>query len=816
MATEPSDREVAEKLDISIEQVELLQRTRGFTNATLIELPMGVLQRSLGRLGYPGAAVRRAALRIQQEVDENGQVPVDAIQRALRQLDSLRYRGAAERIAGVPAGTQVRPRRLLRPTAGTEAAPAGWEWIGPGNIGGRTRSILVHPTNPQIMWVGSVGGGVWRTDDGGTDWDPVDDFMANLAVSSMVMDATDPNHIYAGTGEGFFNLDAIRGAGIFHAVDGTTWRRLASTASPEFQWINRLAISADGAVLLAATNSGVFRSDTPDRLSWTRVLPAMVADIDFHPSDPNLAAAGGLTNGRAYFSRDGGRNWQSAGFQPFDGRVEVTYAVADPSIVYASLGVRDTGASQIWRSSDGGQTYIRRATQTIFGTPARYLGDQGWYDNVIWAGDPRDADFVIVGGIDLWKSTDGGHILVDISTWWDPRSAHADHHAIVSHPNFDGANNTTVFFGNDGGIYKTDDVFTVGTDPSQPRVQGWQNLNHDYGVTQFYGGAANVNSGTVVAGAQDNGTLRYTPTDGPQQWSEMFGGDGGYCAADPGDPNVFYGEYVYLNIHRSTDGGNTGEYISGQYWDGITRNWRWKPPPYQITDAFNAQAMFIAPFVLDPNEPNRILGGGLSLWRTNDAKAPNSDTSGPRWRAIKPGGNAYITAIAVARGNSDLIWVGHQDGAVFRSIDGTANAPAWTRIDGTAGGAIAVGRMCTRIVIDPPDHNVVYVAFAGYAGSSSTRGNVWKTTDGGASWSNIGRLLPDGPVRGIAIHPRRSAFVYVGTEVGLFASEDGGATWSPTNEGPTNCAIYELFWMNETLVCVTHGRGLFRIDLSRI
>jgi hypothetical protein len=305
---------------------------------------------------------------------------------------------------------------------------------------------------------------------------------------------------------------------------------------------------------------------------------------------------------------------------------------------------------------------------------------------------------------------------------------------------------------------------------------------------------------------------RSTPAGGTESWSVMFGGDGGYCAADPEDPNYFYGEYVYLNFHRSTDGGQTAEYISGQGSNG------WKPVPYRITDAMNQNAQFIAPFILDPNAPNRILGGGWSLWRTNDAKTPNTPNAGPSWRPIKdPAGMTlmgwpnHISAIAVAQGNSDLIWVGHIDGQVYRTDNGTANNPVWKRISQTGPNSLPGGLICTRITIDPSEQETVYVTFSGYA-----RNNVWKTTDGGGKWSDIGASLPEAPVHSLTIHPRKAEFIYGATEVGVFASEDGGATWSPTNEGPTNCSVYDLFWMGETLVCATHGRGMFQIDLSGV
>jgi hypothetical protein len=423
---------------------------------------------------------------------------------------------------------------------------------------------------------------------------------------------------------------------------------------------------------------------------------------------------------------------------------------------------------------------------------------------------------VIVGGIDLWRSVDGGDTLAEISTWWAPGSAHADHHAIVSHPGYDGGPNRTVFFGNDGGIYRAADVRALGGEPEPPHVAGWTELVNNYGVTQFYGGAGNAASGRIVGGAQDNGTICFDPARGTEGWTTIFGGDGGWCAADPTDPRVLYGEYVYLNIHRNEDGGASDDvegdrYISGQFWNPAAGDWDWKAVPFRIPDAMNFDALFIAPFVLDPNEPNRILAGGLSLWRTNDAKASNTPTSGPSWEAIKPGAGSHISAIAVAPGDSDVVWVGHEDGRVFRATDASAAQPAWQRMDGLGPRPLQAERYCTRIAIDPADTDIVYVAFGGYVSA-----NVWGSRDGGATWANLGAALPAAPVKAIAVHPRRTSFVYVGTEVGIFGSEDGGRTWSPTNEGPTNCAVDDLFWMGETLVCATHGRGMFRIDLSQV
>ena len=802
----------AKKRGITVEQVEMLRNQRGMTQAAIEALPQRTLQRALRRQDYPDAPRARLLFRLRQARDEQGRIPEQAVVRALRELDSVRLRAPRGLVARMPTGGVVTPRNLSVPRVGGLGGARKWKPLGPGNIGGRTRSILIHPTTPATMWAGSVGGGIWRTDDAGASWSPVDDFMANLAVTSLVMDPLNPDLMYAATGEGFGNLDALRGGGLFRTTDGTNWTHVASTSGPGWSDVNRLAVSANGTVLLAASRSGIRRSIDPARAVWQTVLSAAVGDIKFHPSDPTKAVAGSLSSGSAWFSTDGGATWvKSTHPGVWSGRVEVCYAAASPATVYASVDVNN---GEIWRSVDGGKTFAKRSTLNPDGDQASYLGDQGWYDNVIWAGDPANADLVLVGGIDLWRSTDAGNHLVDISTWWDSASAHADHHAIVAHPDYDGVSNKTVFFGNDGGVYRADDVTTVGNDANVPRVAGWNELNNTYAVTQFYGAAGNASTGIIIAGAQDNGTLAFDPATGSEEWKQIFGGDGGFCCADANNASVFYGEYVFLNIHRNTDSATTDDttgdrYISGQFWNAVIGDWDWKHPPFRIPDAFNQRALFIAPFTLDPNDSNRILAGGESLWRTNDAQAPNTPTSGPRWTKIKPPSNSAISAIAIAPGDSDHVWVGYADGEVGRSLNATANTPAWTRIDGPGPNQLRTGRFCHQISVSPHDNTTILVAFGGFASS-----NLWRSDNGGGSWTDIAGNLPRAPIRAVAIHPQQADWFYAGTEVGVFASEDRGATWSPTNEGPANVSVDDLFWMGERLICVTHGRGLWEIDLS--
>ncbi len=738
-----------------------------------------------------------------QMVDENGLIPENALTRAWEQARQIPVDRAMW-----PKEQEQQNQETIRTIdddgdrdpniAGIQ--PSGWTWLGPGNIGGRIRSILIHPTNTQVMWVGSVTGGIWKTTNGGTSWAPLNDFMGNLSVTSMVMSPSDSNILYAATGEGVFltvntNKDLIRGAGVFKSTDGgATWTQLSATANADWHHVGRLAINpGNGQILLAATSSGIWRS-TDSGATWTRRSTSPMLDINFHPTDGTKCVASGTNGSGARYSTDGGQTWTGATGLPIFGRVEVAYAKSNPATVYASV---DNNGGEIYVSTDGGQTFSLRNTGQNYFNASNGIGGQGWYDNIIWV-DPTNSNTLVVGGIDLWRSTNGGTTLTKISRWESmPDSAHADQHVIVESPLFNGSTNKTVFFGNDGGLYRVTDVYTVS------QTDGWTELNNNLGITQFYSGAGTPSNGRIIGGTQDNGTLRYTGNT--ETWNTPFGGDGGWSAADPTDPNYMYGEYVFLNVHRSTNGGVNSEYISGQFWNGF--EWAWKNVPFRIPDAFSQQALFIAPFVLDPNNSNRILAGGASLWRTNDAKTANTNTTGPSWASIAgPTGN-LISAIAIAKGNSNIVWIGYTNGDVLFTTNGTAAAPTWTRVDSNSPGL--PNRYCTRITIDPTNTSRVYVTFGGFSPD-----NVWRTENNGSSWTNITANLPSSPVRSLAVWQQNANNLYVGTEVGVFASANGGQSWSASNDGPTNCAVDELFWMNDTLVAATYGRGMFSINIT--
>jgi len=186
---------------------------------------------------------------------------------------------------------------------------------------------------------------------------------------------------------------------------------------------------------------------------------------------------------------------------------------------------------------------------------------------------------------------------------------------------------------------------------------------------------------------------------------------------------------------------------------------------------------------------------------------PECKATTPTWSNIKAGiaSRWFISAIAVAPGNSSLIWVGYGDGSVYATANGTAASPTWTQEN--FGTPNLPQRYCACITIDPNNEDRVYVTFGGF-----NQGNLWRTTDAGSTWSDVSGNLPQAPANSLVIDPHDSSYLYVGTEVGVFASDNGGATWSPSNDGPANVNVDQLIWVGDTLVAATHGRGCFSIQ----
>lgn len=706
-----------------------------------------------------------------------------------------------------------------------------WQNLGPGNIGGRTRALLIHPTSPSTMYAGGVAGGVWKTTDGGASWVPLNDLLPSLAIGSLAMDPTNPNVIYAGTGEGFGNGDSVRGAGIFKTTDGgVTWAQLAATNTPDFHYVNDLAVSKNGShAVYAATRTGVWRS-LDGGASWSRVLEPFGGEGCFDLAARTDTATDTLFavctvfkpvasyNETAIFRNTnaaGGDVWQQVYTESQMGRTSLAIAPSNQNVIYAlaasyAPGNYFLGMHAVFRSESNGDlgswTARVRNTSTsrintllltnflFAGSPSCGSGvyyNQGWYDNVI-AVDPADKDRVWAGGIDLFRSDDGGANWGIASYWFfartDPKFAHADQHAIVFHPQYNGGTNKTMFVGNDGGIFRTSDARAAvatgdgalcGTTISSVT---WASLNANYGVTQFYQGVSYPDGTRYFGGTQDNGTVRGDDATG-STWSTVAGGDGGYVAVDPANTSVIYFSYQNWAINKSTDGGQT----ASSAMNGITGD----------------SGLFITPFLMDPTSSSRLWTGGSFLWRTVNAAAS--------WQQASAALNGKVSAIAVASTNANRVLVGTSAGYIYR------NTAALIAGSGTAwAGSKPQDGYVSSVAIDPSNESIAYATYSNFGLT-----HVWKSLDGGVTWTGIDGSgttgIPDIPVHSIVIDPVQAARLYVGTDLGVFVSLDRGATWLVETTGFANVVTESLSLKPgspPTLFAFTHGRGAWRVPIA--
>ncbi|MBI4865912.1 MAG: hypothetical protein HY816_03075 [Candidatus Wallbacteria bacterium] len=772
----------------------------------------------------------------------------------------LEARSWVDRMPGGKAGR--RPPGLARPLKGvaksggiqtwsgsstsTVGGVNGWTSIGPGNIGGRTRGLVVQPDG--VLYAAGVAGGVWKSTDSGATWRVLDDFMANLSVCSLVQDPANANVLYAGTGEGYFNGDATRGDGIFKTTDaGATWTQLASTrANASFRYVNRLAVSPQNSQrLYAATRAGVFRS-TDSGSTWNLATGASgnfveLAVVRRGSEDLVLAYQNG---GTIFRSTNSGATFSASGTGMPSGQTRGSIAASsDGRTIYVALAGPDgeLGSDSlvgVYRSTDDGASWVQRAdfaataqgrfNKLLLTNPRDGLdldgdgfGDclslgfynQGWYDNVI-AVDPTNADRVWVGGIDLFRSDDGGVNWSIASYWWrqgESSYVHADQHAIVFDPAYNGTTNQRIYFGNDGGVYRTDNAnATPGTPASAAPCAssgssqiGFVSLNNGYGVTQFYHGAVSSAGEVYIGGTQDNGTNLFDPDSPDNDWNEIYGGDGGYVAVDQTDSQVLFAEYVFLSLVKSFDGGRN-------FFDAT-----------QGISESPGNFLFIAPFAMDPSDSSRLWIGGRMPFRTVDGASSWQDANGGV--ALMQSGKISAWGIAPSSAGQE-VWIGSDRGELFRTTNALASPPTWTNIARAPLPTSTIssndppyrGPYISSIAVHPTNSAIAYVTYSNF----DLAAQIFRTSDGGNSWASIqgtgAAQLPNLPIHCVAIHPSSPSRLYAGTDMGVFASEDEGATWSTISQpGLANAPVEALvFQAAKKLFAFTHGRGVFVADVD--
>jgi photosystem II stability/assembly factor-like uncharacterized protein len=722
-----------------------------------------------------------------------------------------------------------------------------WTPLGPGNIGGRTRIVRFHPTNHDRLFAAGVSGGIWRSDDAGGSWRPIAEGLVNIAINSLAIDPRRPDVMFAGTGEGYFREEIrgtglpLRGGGIFVTEDGgQRWRRLSSTETSDFHWVNDIELGvADSRRLYAATRTGVWRSNDEGR-TWSRMLAVSVRggcmDLALRPDrdeDVLLASCGSYDQATVYrFSRAAtDTNVEVVLQEPDMGRTSLAIAPSNPEVIYALAASNAPGPNgnyrqallAVYRSDRGGaagtwQTRVSNtdplklntllltnpggATVEECGAPAgrNSFTNMGWYINVI-AVDPRDENRVWAAGVDWFRSDDGGRNWGIANATSGASGMHVDQHAIAFHPSYDGTTNQMVLVGNDGGIYRTNNARArVSTSPrvacDRTALQiAWQSLNRGYGVTQFYHGLPFPNGDRYIGGAQDNSTPFGSDADGIDGWRSVFGGDGGYVAVDPRNTQVMYVESQWANIAKTTDG-------AVRFTSAVTG----LDPVRSDVLGPEANYLFVSPFVMDPANSQRLWLGGEFIYRTNNAAASWSKAS-----TLLPD-SGLVSAIAVAASDSNRVVVGSHKGDVLwtrRAADASPSTE-WERSRPRDG-------WVTAVACDARNPDVLFATYGNFGGA-----HVFRSADGGLTWRALdgdgdGRL-PDIPVHSVVVDPDDSARLYLGTDLGVFVSIDGGQRWfvEETGFGP---AVTE--WLALTrdasgrkwLFAFTHGRGAWRVDL---
>ncbi len=770
-----------------------------------------------------------------------GQIPPGVRLKALEHLDKMIQRQNE-------LGLAVAPEQLSTGFPG----PTTWTLIGPqgvtgggGNFGfpiatGRVTALAVDPTDKNTVYLGGANGGVWKSTDGGTTWSIANfDQQPSIAIGSIAIAPSDHNTIYVGTGEENFSGDSYYGAGVMKSTDGgATWvQKGASVFVGPFSAglfpgggarIGSIAVHPTNKNLVLAgvqintgTNTGPLTpgifcsSDGGD--TWT-LIPAVSGaagtGVVYASSTVAYAALGrtfGDPENDVYKSTNADQNCSTQTWtrihgtgttlptQTSLGRIEIAAAPSNPSIIYAAIGDASVGSNNLlgmFKSIDGGANWTN-----LTATP-NFCAGQCWYDMAVRV-HPTDPNTVWAGGSaftnnssTIWRTTDGGTTWTDMTNGTSSVRPHVDTHALA----FD-AGGTRLFTGNDGGVWLTDN-------PGATPVTWVSANNPQLAITQFYPGHSVHPSDENIGfgGTQDNGTEKYT---GSLTWQHVTCGDGAWTAVDVNAPTTVYSNCQNIDIRRSFTDGNVGTFTQ-------VRN--------QIfTSGDFPRVQFIPPFVQDQNISGRLYFGTFRVWQTNDY--------GDNWSPISPdlsAGTGNITTIAGARSDSNVVYAGTTDGKAQRTINaGAGTGATWSNLTTTD----LPPRTITMIAVDKNDANTAFVTFSGFSGFGDTKGHVFKTTNGGASWQDISchvancaapavSDLPNIPVNDVVIDKDVLNTLYVATDIGVFQTTDGGATWSalnPSNSLP-RVPVFSLVLRRQSRIlrAATHGRSVWILQLQNV
>ena len=639
--------------------------------------------------------------------------------------------------------------------------PANWQSKGPSTSAGgyaghgRVNTIAFDPITDQKIYVGTGGGGFWKTSDGGTTWSTSTDGLGTLGVSAIAVDYVDPNIIYIGTGDG--DASDNYSIGILKSTDGgATFNPTGLNWSTSSNYLIRRIVMdpSDPNVLLAATSDGIYKT-TNAGTTWTQKLTGNFYDIEANPHNNSNTFLATSSN-KVYKSNNQGETWTNPYTVVTSNRLSLAVTPADTNYIYVlSSKSSGNGFNGFFRSTNGGGSFTSMSTTpNILGWEfdGSDSGGQGWYDLALTA-DPNNANKIFIGGVNTWQSTNGGTTWTLVNHWSGAsgvQTIHADKHVLA----FRG---TDLWEGNDGGVYKSSDGGV-----------NWTNKTNGIVHSQMYRLGVSQSDGKVITGLQDNGTKLYDGTN----WTDAIGGDGMECIIHKNDGTLFYGEYYNGNILRTMNEGQSFGAIK-EHIGSVTGAW-------------------VTPYILDPNNSNTLYIGYSSVYK--------SINRGDTFTNIGSLGIGSITYMAVAPSNASVIVAGHST-ALRRTING---GTSWSTIT-------LPGSNVTSIYIDSGNENIMYITMSNYTAGSK----VYKTINGGSSWTNMSGTLPNIPANCIIGVNGMTDALYLGMDVGIYRYDTSISDWVLFNTNLPNVEVTELEINYQTgkIFASTYGRGLWSSDL---
>jgi len=681
--------------------------------------------------------------------------------------------------------------------------------------GGRVVAVSGVVGQDDVYYFGATAGGVWKTTNGGLSWKPIFDKQkdASPAIGAIAVAQSDPNVIYVGTGEACIRGNIVGGSGVYKSIDaGKTWK---FTGLADSHAIGRLAVNPtnpDVAFVAAlghpfADNEerGIFRTQDGGK-TWQKVLykdaKSGGIDVVFDPSNSNILFAslwqarrtpwsldsGGSGSG-LYRSIDGGTTWKQLKGHGLPegilGRIGVTVSGANSNRIWAVIEAAKGG---IYRSDDGGDSWSLTTDDHRF-------RQRAWYYSHIFA-DPKSADTVYILNTGVYRSNDGG------KTFSRVRAPHGDNHGLWIDP----TNPKRLMNGNDGGAtISTDGGETWSSEYNQPTAQ-FYHVTTDNRFPYYIYGAQQDNSTVAIASASPEGAI-----DRPD-WYNVGGGESGYIAPDPTDPEIVYAGSYGGDITRYDH--RTGE-------EQAINPWPINPIGWAAGDVKH-RFQWTEPIVFSPHDPKTMYFAGEVLFKTTDG--------GMSWTIISPdltrndkskqmasggpitkdntGVEVYDTIFSVVESpqQKDLIWAGTDDGLVQLTRDGGQH---WENVTPKA---MPDWGTVSMIEASPQAAGTAYLAVERHK-SDDFAPYVFKTTDFGKTWTKVVTGLPANDyVHAVRVDPRRPNVLFAGTEQGVYVSFDDGAHWKPLQLNLPTVPVNDLVIKDTDLVLATHGRSFWVLD----